>query len=66
MTNLEKAVRFIGSVRGRVIIGEALRIALDVYEKRDDVLKPYSNMEDMRFLLEHFAIDLGEATEEAT
>ena len=56
--NVETAVKFLGSVRGRMIVGDALRIAIKELNEIEEPKRPVSNIADMEFLLENFALNI--------
>ena len=56
--NVETAVKFLCSARGRLIVGDALRIAIESLNYLPEARRPVSNISDMEFLLENFAINL--------
>jgi len=56
--NIEAAVELLGSLRGRMLVGDALRIAIKELNKIEGAKRPVSNIDDMEFLLENFALNI--------
>jgi len=54
------AAEFVTSYRGRIIIGQALKIAIAELEKVKLPHRQQSNIEDMEYLLEEWGIDLSD------
>ena len=52
MTNKKDAVKFVGSLRGQLILGQALVIAIDKLEEVPEPYKEISNIADMQYLLD--------------
>ena len=49
--NEEKALSFLGTMRGQFIMGQALQIAIETMESVEpEFLRETSNIEDMKFL----------------
>jgi hypothetical protein len=48
-----EAVKFANSMRGQLIIGQALYIALREMKKRPDIKREYSNESDMQYLIDN-------------
>ena len=58
------AARFIASLRGRIILGQALIIAIEKLENVEGMHREISNISDMKLILQDFAIDLREDPQE--
>ena len=54
------AAEFMTSYRGRLIIGQALKIAIAELEKVQLPHRQVSNISDMEYLLDEWGIDLSE------
>ena len=54
------AAEFVTSYRGRLIIGQALKIAIAELEKVQLPHRQVSNISDMEYLLDEWGIDLSE------
>ena len=50
--DLTQAAKFLSTLRGRLILGQALGIAIRELEKVEGAFRPVSNIADMRDLLE--------------
>jgi hypothetical protein len=57
---VEKAVEFMSSSRGSLIMGQALCVAIEELEKVPSTLREISNISDMKYLLTNL-FPLGEA-----
>ena len=58
------ATRFVASIRGRIILGQALIIAIEKLENVEGMHREISNISDMKLILQDFAIDLREDPQE--
>ena len=58
------AAKFIASLRGRIILGQALVIAIEKLETVNGMHREISNISDMKLILKDFAIDLREDPQE--
>jgi hypothetical protein len=58
------AASFITSLRGRIILGQALIIAIEKLENVSGMHREVSNISDMKLILKDFAIDLREDPQE--
>ena len=58
--DLTQAAKFLSTLRGRLILGQALELAIRELEKVEGAHRQVSNIADMRYLLESdLPIDLS-------
>jgi len=55
---IERAVKFLLSMRGRLILAQALNHGIEQMSKVKKPHREVSNIEDMKYLLEHVALDI--------
>jgi hypothetical protein len=62
----DEAIKFLGSMRGQYIMGQALQIAIESLESVEpEVRREYSNIQDMKFIRDEL-FPMGFAIAEAT
>lgn len=49
----KEALKFLGSLRGQYIMGQALYVAAETLKKVDEPFTELSNIADMEYLMEH-------------
>ena len=54
--DIERAVQFLLSLRGRLILGQALTHGIEQMSKVEIPYRESSNIEDMKYLLENVAM----------
>jgi len=55
---IERAVTFLLSMRGRLVLAQALKHGIEQMSKVEKPHREISNIEDMQYLLENVALDI--------
>ena len=58
--NETKAVEFLVSLRGRIILAQAMRIAISHLNLQPEDRREVSNIQDMLFILNHWGLDISD------
>ena len=57
-SELERAVQFLLSLRGRIVLAQALKHGIKQMSKVKGVHRESSNIDQMKYLLENVALDI--------
>ena len=52
--------RFLGSLRGRIVLAQAMKIAIAKLSEVEGAHRQVGNIEDMKFILDNWGLDLSD------